>query len=197
MRAVSEAMTSSTNQGRANTNAGALFRNPVGPAIQQVDEVQVAAIQLDGTIAELLVSQPQQVREVDIREEQKKDTYVLQIIRFFEDGELPHKEKLARKLALQAPMFAVTDGIILYYVETKGSVRRTVLPRHLQQQLVEESHGGRYAGHFCGPKVYSMLAKHWWWEGMYTQMSCSSASPAQNAPLLPRMHHCDWWRSSS
>ena len=80
-------------------------------------------------------------------------------------------------------MFAVTDGIILYYVETKGSVRRTVLPRHLQQQLVEESHGGRYAGHFCGPKVYSMLAKHWWWEGMYTQMSCSSASPAQNAPL--------------
>ncbi|KAL5475685.1 hypothetical protein EMCRGX_G025531 [Ephydatia muelleri] len=155
--------------GKSNTNADALSRNPVGPATQQVEEVQVAAIQTDGTVAELLAAEPQQVQQVDFREEQKKDPHVMQTIRFLEEGELPQEEKQARKLALQAPMFAVTDGI-LYYVETKGGVRRVVLPKHLQRQLVEESHGGRYAGHFCGPKVYSMLAKHWWWEGMYTDV---------------------------
>ena len=42
--------------GKSNTNADALSRNPVGPAIQQVEEVQVAAPQSDCTIAELLVS---------------------------------------------------------------------------------------------------------------------------------------------
>ncbi|KAL5481633.1 hypothetical protein EMCRGX_G021832 [Ephydatia muelleri] len=155
--------------GKSNTNADALSRNPVGPATQQVEEVQVAAIQTDGTVAELLAAEPQQVQQVDFREEQKKDPHVMQTIRFLEEGELPQEEKQARKLALQAPMFAVTDGI-LYYVETKGGVRRVVLPKHLQRQLVEESHGGRYAGHFCVPKVYSMLAKHWWWEGMYTDV---------------------------
>eukprot|EP00731_Ephydatia_muelleri_P016088 Em0009g512a len=128
-----------------------------------------SGIQTDGTVAELLAAEPQQVQQVDFREEQKKDPHVMQTIRFLEEGELPQEEKQARKLALQAPMFAVTDGI-LYYVETKGGVRRVVLPKHLQRQLVEESHGGRYAGHFCGPKVYSMLAKHWWWEGMYTDV---------------------------
>lgn len=133
-----------------------------------MEEVQVAAIQSDCTIAELLVSQPQQVHEVDFREEQKKDPYVLQIIKFLE-GELAQEEKQARRLALQAPMFTITGGI-LCYMETKGGVRRVVLPKHLQQQLVEESHGGKYAGHFCGPKVYSTLTKHWWWEGMYSDV---------------------------
>ena len=42
--------------GKSNTNADALSRNPVGPAIQQVEEVQVAATQSDCTIAELLMS---------------------------------------------------------------------------------------------------------------------------------------------
>ena len=51
--------------GKSNTNADALSRNPVRPAIQQVEEVQVAAIQSDCTIAELLTSLPQQVCEVD------------------------------------------------------------------------------------------------------------------------------------
>ena len=81
----------------------------------------------------------------------------------------PKKRNLQESWLYRLPWFAMTDGI-MYYVETKGSVRRVVLRRHLRQQLVEESHGGRYVGHFCGPKMYSTLAKHWWWEGMYTDV---------------------------
>ena len=98
---------------------------------------------------QLMTSHPQQVYEADIIREEQKNPYELLI---------------NRNLALQAPMFAVKDGI-LYYVATKGSVRRVVHPRHLLQQSMEESHG-RYAAHFCGPEVNSRLAKHSWWEGM-------------------------------
>ena len=167
--------------GKSNMNADALSRNPVGRTIQQVED-QVAAIQTESTLIELLVSQPQQVQEYDFREEQKKDPLVVQMIRFLEEGELPQEEKQARKLALQALMFADTDGI-LSYVEIKGGVRRVVVPEHLQRQLVD---GGRYAGHFYGPKVYGMLAKHWWWKVLHAVLQ-----------VLFRMCHCDWRRSPS
>ena len=36
---------------------------------------------------------------------------------------------------------------------------RAVLPLHLREQAIQESHGGKYAGHFSGPKVYNNLAK--------------------------------------
>ena len=37
-----------------------------------------------------------------------------------------------------------------------GSWRRAVVPSHMQRKILEESHGGRNSGHFCGPCTYSM-----------------------------------------
>ena len=38
-----------------------------------------------------------------------------------------------------------------------SNVKRAMLPLHLHQQAMEESHGGKYAGHFSGPR-YTILS---------------------------------------
>ena len=41
---------------------------------------------------------------------------------------------------------------------------------------MEENHSGPMAGHFSGEKLYKSLVKHWWWPGMYSDVTkhCTS-----------------------
>ena len=49
----------------------------------------------------------------------------------------------------------------------KRSERKTVVPNHLQEQLLAEAHRSVMGGHFSGKRLYNTLAVHWWWDGMY------------------------------
>ena len=44
---------------------------------------------------------------------------------------------------------------------------RVVVPRHLQQQMLRDTHSSAYGGHFSGQRLYTVLMAHWWWEGMF------------------------------
>ena len=57
-------------------------------------------------------------------------------------------------------LLSIVDGILFYIGGTQANVKRAVLPLHLHQQAMEESHGGKYAGHFSGPKVCNTFVKH-------------------------------------
>ena len=35
---------------------------------------------------------------------------------------------------------------------------------------MEESHRGKMGGHFSGSRLYNVLARHWWWENMYSDV---------------------------
>ena len=43
---------------------------------------------------------------------------------------------------------------------------------------MRENHSGLMAGHFSGNRLYNVLLRHWWWEGMYsdTREHCKSCS---------------------
>ena len=72
------------------------------------------------------------------------------------------------KLVLEGTLFAVTDGI-LYFLDPKhGNRKRTVVPKQLRRQILEETHS-RFGGHFSGQRLYSALALHWWWRGMFKE----------------------------
>ena len=32
---------------------------------------------------------------------------------------------------------------------------------------MENNHGGPFGGHFAGNRLFKMLARNWWWDGMY------------------------------
>ena len=42
-----------------------------------------------------------------------------------------------------------------------------VVPVHLRERILRESHGGVYAGHFSGGKLYSTICRNWWWPTVY------------------------------
>ena len=101
-------------------------------------------------------------------EEQRKDPGVAVIIKFLEENELPQRDQDAHKVAAQALRFELIDGI-LYHVDTRPrGQKRAVVPRQLRGQILKENHGGHMSGHFSGPRLYSTLAKRWWWQGMYS-----------------------------
>ena len=80
------------------------------------------------------------------------------------------EEKTARRIALQKSQFTM-QGNILYYLDHKqGHHKRVAVPAHLQEQLLTEHHSSLSGGHFGVKKTYGALARHWWWDGMYSDV---------------------------
>ena len=65
----------------------------------------------------------------------------MDIMCFLETDRLPSDETLARKIALQVPLFTLTDGA-LYYVNPKQYEGRIAVPQHLKAEIMEENHRG-------------------------------------------------------
>ena len=144
--------------GQESKSADALSCSPRDPPPQcgiRQDEFQVVFVRSDEDLSATLEADPVQMSKeaTDYAAEQRKDD---ELFGFLSEGCLPGDSKRAK---------------IVYYVYSKGGHRqRVAVRRHLQKQLMEENHRGLYGGHFTGPKLYSTLAKQWWWRGMYTDV---------------------------
>ena len=159
--------------GKTNTNADALSRNPL-PLTQDVcsdnEDVQVAAVRSEPISTLLTKPQLSQKKETSIAAEQRKDPYLAQVILFLEKNFLPEDTNMARKIANQSKQFALIENILYFLDSRHGYRKRVAVPRHLQRQVIQEHHRGNMGGHFAVNKLYKMLASHWWWEGMYTDV---------------------------
>ena len=81
-----------------------------------------------------------------------------------------HQIARVRKLALQEHLFAIVD-YVLYHLDLKQKHhKQAMVPEHLRLQIMEESHRGPMARHFSGHRLFNTLSRHWWWEGMYTDV---------------------------
>ena len=160
--------------GKENGNADALSRCPGGnsPTESTVTDVQVAAMHSESMDAsELLQIAPAVGGSVgSFSHEQLKDPEILELKDFLSRGIVPTDEHRARKLAAEAPLFAVVDDIVYFLDSKKGSIKRCVVPFHMRETIMEENHGGQMAGHFSGEKLYKLLRRHWWWPRMYTDV---------------------------
>ena len=186
--------------GRENARADALSRNPPSRASEEPDELETQVYQVcddahDG-ISRLLEEQPQEWNECDFHEQQAKDPVLKRIIDYLEDGTLPDHDKDAQKVVSLALHCAVVDKV-LYFVDSKKSAawkKRAAVPRHLQTRILQENHGGVFAGHFSGARLYGALSRHWWWETMYkdaisycrncTSCAVVSGTGRKHRPLL-------------
>ena len=89
---------------------------------------------------------------------------------FIEEKKLPDDANLAKKIAAQATQFAIVDRVLYFLDPRRNHKKRVVVPKHLQEQLIQEHHRGNMGGHFAANKLYRMVASHWWWEGMYSDV---------------------------
>ena len=158
--------------GRDNDRADALSRNPV--TAQQDDHLEEGAQVAQVTsaseedVSHLLEEEPGvSVLASNFHLEQKKDPELKTLFACLWHGELPTDSKEAQKVTAQALHFAVIDGL-LYFVDKKaGNRKRVVVPAHLRGTILKESHGGVYAGHFSGGKLYGTICRNWWWPTVY------------------------------
>ena len=152
--------------GRENKFADALSRCPHSPAPSYgiaERETQVARVNAS-TIADLLNDDPSpDVDQVSICAEQRKDPWICGIIAFLQEKELPNDEIQARMVAAQSFQFDMVNGV-LYFIDIKhGGNGRVVVPEHLRQQLLHESHSGPSGGHYSGRQTFNRLGSLWWW----------------------------------
>ena len=157
--------------GKENVSADALSRAPSVPDVQEnemTEPTQVSMVSTD-SIQNLLQVVPDATaltNPTTFASEQRKDKQLVAVLQFLKNGAIP-EDKQARKLTSRASQFAIEDDI-LYYLDPKHQGRkRAVVPQHLQNKIMEETHNGVFAGHFSGQRLYNTLARIWWWSGMY------------------------------
>ena len=145
-------------------------------------DVQVAHVQADTPlqITDLLKMTPTPAPPsmYEFHLEQQKDTRVKELYDYVASGIVLNDEQQAKKVCGRAVHFAVVDSI-LYFVDSKKQGRkRVVVPAHLRNQILRESHGGIMAGHFSGDRLYKLISHHWWWETLYKD----AVSHCRNCP---------------
>ena len=143
--------------GKQSANADALLRSPLpgrttGVVEERDSEPLVGAVKSETSsaaenISELLSTVSESpTRTLSFAEEQQKEPYFRAIHKFLEKQQLPEDPATARKIALQAPMFTVSDEL-LYFIDPKLVHRRRIaVPKHLHKDLLDKTHRGRMGG---------------------------------------------------
>ena len=99
------------------------------------DELQVAAIDItdhtdeEMSITSFLQADPASTQLMSLEEEQRKDSSLVEVIRFLEEGVLPEDETRARKLALQGDLYTIV-GSTLYHLDAKRALQKQVVWFH-------------------------------------------------------------------
>ena len=170
--------------GKENLSADALSRSPSSQTEGEEleSDVQVWGIMEEVTdIPHLLQLTPERGSVSDhevFAREQLKDTRIAEMLHYLQTEALPEDEKCARKVCARADLFTVQDGV-LYYIDVKQeSRRRAIVPSHLRSAVMEQVHRGLNGGHFSGRRLYNVLVRSWWWEGMYSD----AVKHCQNCP---------------
>ena len=153
--------------GRKNQRADALSRNPA----EVVTESTVNAVTAEESPVEPVsestpLSEKEQQRVDEIRRLQREDSELVTIFQYLEDGKLPDTDTSARRLALEKSRYEIIDGILYFENPSVPGKWRIAVPKELRATLLSETHDGKFAGHFGEQKVYNLLRKMYWWDGM-------------------------------
>ena len=154
--------------GRTNLNADALSRNPEcnqASHVCEAAELSVGGLGTDDHSEVTAVDEFLKQQFKDISESQHRSPELSPMIEYLENGNLPEDEKQCKKLVLEHPLYELIDGVLYNENPAAPGSWRIVVPDVLRAGMLQEAHGGRFAGHFS-EKVYEALRKRYWWKGM-------------------------------
>lgn len=144
--------------GRENSSADALSRSPVQDQFHQRQmPVTVTPVHIDGlTVSDLLEQIPdaeQSAASLSLKEEQRKDPKILELIKYLEDGTLPCDEKQCHRVVAKSTLFALVDGVLFYVDPKRKHQKRAVVPDHLREEIMQSVHGSPFAEHYSIVKL--------------------------------------------
>ena len=137
--------------GRQHSNADVLSRTP----LESVNSIQAGQENVDSAAND------------EIASEQHVDPKLKAIIEYLESGVLPTDKKLVKRLILECSRFTIQNDVLFYVDTAWENSLRIAVPANSQRILLEETHSGSLSGHFAARSMYNILARQYWWEGMY------------------------------
>ena len=152
--------------GKRNGNADALSRVLEDSTAEMSSTVLTVLAQDDLTAATQSFSPEMQEQLRDIQQQQQRDPELLPLINYLRSGELPEEEKAARKIVMESANYDLMDGILYFQYPAAPHRLCIVVPKVLQMPLLEETHGGTFAGHFAERKTHDRLRRYYWWRGI-------------------------------
>ena len=169
--------------GRSNASADALSRNPAPEAtvaaITQMDPEVVESQDLADASDVLELSDVSQGSLSNLSSLQESDPLNRDMYKYLSEKELPAEDKTARRIVMESRHFELIDGVL--YHETAHFPGRwcIAVPASLQKSLLQDAHGGVFAGHLAEKRVYDRLRRDYWWPGMRKEFTVVHASPVQ------------------
>ena len=144
--------------GKKNQNADALSRNPVA------SDVTVNAVSVP---EETETVKADEVLDMEVlRSQQQEDADLTPMLDYLKSGGLPSDNKTARKIVFEGRHYSLLDNVLHHENPSFPGRVCPVVPKELRNKLMEETHGGIFAGHFAEKKVYDRLRRYVWWPGM-------------------------------
>ena len=165
--------------GKSNGNADALSRR-----------------EYDSLIAALDTSGVQTSR---IRDLQRKDPALADIIEYLEFDDLPGDSKAAKKLLYTIEQYYLDPDGILYHIWIPGGKRvptpksQLVVPSSLRHEVPVNAHDVPTGGHLGVSKTYAKLRDRYFWLKMFMDvqhwcLSCEHCA-MKKSPSSARRHH--------
>lgn len=150
--------------GKKCANVDALSRSPVEDPSADVtlegnSEIRIGAVQsktssITDNISELLCTVPGTSKPIVLlAEQQQKDAYLSAMSTFLKEKRLPEDPTKARRIALQAPLFTVAEGLLCFIDPRPTHRKQIAVPEHLRQGLLDKTHRNRMGVHFSGQRT--------------------------------------------
>ena len=137
-----------------------------------------------------------------IRELQRRDPELSEMIDFLESDNLPFSDKKARNILLTSDRFYLDKDGLLYHLDrnqklsARDSFSQLVVPQSMKFEILSNVHDHVSGAQFGTHKTFHKLKQRYWWKGMFLDTDhwcklcteCSMRKSPRNskkAPLLP------------
>ena len=165
--------------GSANVVADTLSRAPVRDDTPDGSEAVLTVLDQDAYDSTLKL----------VRDEQSKDEQLMYVIDYLRSNKLPEDAMLAKQILEQAKKgYVVVDNVLYYEGTDVPGRRRLVVPKHLQQKLVDDHHDRLFTGHFASKRTIRRLSQYFYWRGMSSDVYHKCSSCIQCASIQGQGH---------
>ena len=137
--------------GRKNANTDALSQSPISQSELEDDGKGFHSVQVGAVVPD--VSGSEGITEENEELVKRQDEELGLVVTFLEQGLLPPEESMARQLTLKKCQYVVLDKVLYWIDDLRKNRLRLYVPVCMRQELMKETHGGRFAGHFSPKEV--------------------------------------------
>ena len=147
--------------------------------------------------------EPAEISDNRVRELQREDFELRQLIDYLETGNVPEDEQHCRRVVSESFHYTVMEGM-LYNVNPKiTNFELLVIPKALRLEIMQAFHDDVTAAHFGFQRTYDKIKRRYFWKNMYSEIKrycqkcigCASKKRPHEtvkAPMVPQFVSEPW-----